>query len=232
MRREILDEVGALLLESFAGGEWGRVRVEVVRAQPGGEPVVANVDVEEIVGDEARVEEAFGGRAARALVAALAKATEALCAIEDVALEDVGGGTFVRLGDRFEFLPGLVRAPSPRFDRERDDLVGKLRAKNEALAPGDREATLVGTFARAPRTWAWGASNPHLPAEVRRASAALVDALPDRDLWEVSTPVFATDEATAWALAAFVCDRSRGAGVRVDKRDDGLVFYLLAGPGR
>ena len=40
MRREILDDVGALLREQLAASEWGRVLVEVVRGADG-EPAVA-----------------------------------------------------------------------------------------------------------------------------------------------------------------------------------------------
>ena len=88
-------------------------------------------------------------------------------------------------------------------------------------------ATLIGTFAPASRTWGWGGTNPHAPDAVRRASARLVDDVVDRDMWELSTPVFATDEVTAWALAAFVCDRASGDGVYCSPDDEGLVFVLL-----
>jgi hypothetical protein len=88
-------------------------------------------------------------------------------------------------------------------------------------------ATLIGTFAPASRTWGWGASNPHVPEMVRRASARLVDEVLDRDMWELSTPVFATDESTAWALAAFVCDRAGGDGVLCSPEGEGRVFILL-----
>ena len=46
-------------------------------------------------------------------------------------------------------------------------------------------------------------------------------------MWELSTPVFAADEATAWALAALVCDRAGGDGVCCSRKSDGLVFLLL-----
>lgn len=225
--------------------------VQVVRA-PGGEPAVAGIDVEEIVGDEDEVDRAFNSPEVRGLLPTLAKATEALCAIEDVELEDVGGGTFVRLSDGFGWLPGLVRTPSVEFDRERDALVARMQAKNEALRLrfasagveldfesstvrwmagarpiGSARATLIGTFARAPRTWAWAWSNPNAAESVRRESAALTDALSERSLWEIATPVFATDEPTAWALAAFLCDRAAADGVYRLARDDGGLFVLL-----
>jgi hypothetical protein len=255
LRREILDDVGALLKEQLAADQWGRVLVEVQRG-PGGEPAVAHIDVEEIVGDEARVEAVFGGDGMRPVLPVLAKAAEALCGLDGLELDDVRGGTFVRLGDEgFAWLPALVHTPSARFDRERDAVVAGLRAKNDWLeaelgvtregsheadlargtivftppgrAPIRARATLVGTFAPATRTWGWGGSNPHVPEPIRRASAELADAVADRGMWELSTPTFATDESTAWALAALVCDRLGGDGIFCGPENDGLVFLLL-----
>jgi hypothetical protein len=253
LRADILADVGAILGEQLAADAWGRVQVEVVRG-PDGEPVVAGIDVEEIVGDEARVDEAFGGEGARAVVPMLAKATEALCALDGVLLEDVRGGTFIHRidGEGFAWLPGLVRAPSPALDDERDALLAALREKNEALrarfasdaieldaeartlrwslagrVTATAQATLLGTYSRAPRTWAWAWSHPGLPDEMKRASSALTDAIPTRGIWEISTPVFATDEATAWTIAALVCDRAKGDGVQRLAQEDGAVFVLV-----
>jgi len=255
LRAEILDEVGALLRDQLAAGEWGRVLVEVVRDE-GGQPVVAGIDVEDIVGDEARVDAVFGGEAMRPVLPVLAKATEALCGLEDVELDDVRGGTFLRQPDgAFVWLPGLVHMPSASLDRQWDELVARLRDKTGllearvALSRHDREdvdverqtivfssaghprvvarATLIGTYSRAARTFAWGGYGKNLPEAARRASAELADALPDRDMWEISTPVFAADEPTAWALAALVCDRAAGEGVHCSPHDEGLVFLLL-----
>jgi hypothetical protein len=251
LRREILSDLTPLLHDEFAADAWGRALVEVLRT-PSGEIVVAGIDVEEIVGDETKVDAVFGGVAARALLPTLAKATEALCALDGVDLEDVRGGTFVRMDEGFAWLPGLVRAPSRRLDRERDALVALVREKNEALRArfdadrveldveglrcrwlsgirqiGVARATALGTFARAPRTWAWAWHHPSLAEPVRSACSALTDALDERDLWEISTPAFATDESTAWALAAYVCDRANADGVRAIARDDGILFVLL-----
>ncbi|HZU83265.1 MAG TPA: hypothetical protein VE987_10130 [Polyangiaceae bacterium] len=251
MRREILDELRPLLLDELAGDGWGRALVEVVRA-PGGDAVVAGIEVEEIVGDEAHVDAVFGGDAARALLPVIARATEALCALEGVDLDSVRGGTFVRAGEGFAWMPGLVRAPSLRLDRERDALVASLRDKNERLRArfeadrleldveasrlrwraggrelGSARATLIGTFARGPRTWAWAWDNPSVPASAQRASAALTDALPERDLWEITSPSFHTDEPTAWALSALVCARAGGDGVQRMARPDGALFVLV-----
>jgi hypothetical protein len=254
LRAEILGDVGALLDEHLAGGEWGRLLVEVVRG-PDGAPVVAGVDVEEIVGDEARVDAAFGGEGVRGLLPVLAKASEALCGLEGVELEDVCGGTFVRRASGgFAWLPGLVRTPSASFDGQRDGAIAAVREKNGRLeipfgapASGRIEVdllagtalvetgrgfvrarpTLLGTFATAARTWAWGAYSPHVPEGVKRASAALTDGWADRSMWEVSTPVFASDEATAWAIAAVVCQGVGGDAVCCGAEADGLVFLLL-----
>lgn len=256
--RGILDDVGELLEEHLAGAEWGRLLVEVVPG-PHGDPVVANIDVEEIVGDEARVDAVFGSPAMREVLPVLAKASEALCGLEGVDLEEVRGGTFVRLREGgFVWLPALVHTPSSAFDAQRDAAVSALRTKNEGLglaygqpsagkveadlarevasieipgrAPLRAKATLIGTFVPAARTWGWGSSNPHLPGEVRAASAAIVDGIPDYGvMWELSTPVFPTDEATAWAIAALVCDRAGGSGVCCGREPEGSVFLLLRG---
>jgi len=256
LRGEILAEVGPLLTEQLAADEWGRVLVEVVRDERG-EPVVAGIDVEDIVGDEGRVDAVFGSEAMRPVLPVLAKATEALCGLHDVELDDVRGGTFLRQrSGGFVWLPGLVHMPSASLDAQWDDLVAKLRAKSEALEGRwglsrsyDREdvdvegetivfssgghprvrarATLIGTYSRMSRAFAWGGYSHNLPEPARRASAALADALPDRDMWEISTPVFAADEPTAWALAALVCERLAGDGVHASRRDEGLVFLLL-----
>jgi hypothetical protein len=260
LRREILDDVGALLDEQLAGGEWGRLLVEVVRG-PDGEPIVAAIDVEEIVGDEARVDAAFGGESVRALLPMLAKSSEALCGLEGVDLEDVRGGTFIRRREGgYAWLPGRVRTPSGPFDAHRDEVVSRAREKNERLGiefgspvrghldadlvrgeavietrDGSRlraHATLLGTFAPATRTWGWGSSNPHLPELVRRASAAVVDGILDRSMWELSTPVFETDESTAWAIASLVCERAGGDAICCGPDPGGSVFLLLTDPRR
>src|ERR1019366_6677668 len=138
MRREILDDVGAILREELAAGEWGRVLVEVVRG-PDGAPVVSGIDVDELFGDEARVDETFGGEGVRGVLPVLAKAVEALCALDELDLDDVRGGTFVRMPDeRFGWLPSLVRAPRQRSNghrsRSREGSVAGLRPRSDARA--------------------------------------------------------------------------------------------------
>jgi hypothetical protein len=228
----------------------------VVRDGDLGEPAVAGIDVEDIVGDEARVDAVFGEESARALLPVLAKATEALCGLEGVELDDVRGGTFIRQrAGGFAWLPGLVHLPSPAFEEARDALVAELRAKHAAVearfalgaqdgyevdlgrerivfsaggeARVEARATLIATFSRAARSWAWGGYNKNLPEPVRAAAAALADAVPDRDMWEVSTPVFPADESTAWVLAALVCARCGGETVHASPVEEGLAFLLL-----
>lgn len=255
MRREILAEMSELFHGQLAAEEWGRVLVEVGR-NDAGEPIVEGMDVEDIVGDEARIDAVFGDDAMQPLLPVLAKATEALCELEGVELDDVGGGTFLRQrAGGFGWLPGLVHLPSNALEAQWDELVAKLDAKNSALeeryaighhdrydvdveketivfssggkARVEARATLIGTFSRMSRTFGWGGSNKHLPDAVRRVSAGLVDSILERDMWEISTPLFAADEGTAWALAALVCDRAGGEGVYRSPYEGGLVFLLL-----
>ncbi len=255
LRREILDDLAGLLHAELAAEAWGRVLVEVVRGDDG-EPAVAGVDVEDIVGDEAAVDAAFEPEHVRPFLPVLAKATEALCGLEGVALEDVRGGTFLRRGEGgFAWLPGLVHLPSAALESAWDQVTSALRTKQAGLeerfairahdrydadlerqeivfprggAPRVRaRATLVGTFSLAARTWAWGGSNENLSPAIRAASAALADGILERDMWELSTPVFALDEATAWAICAFVCDRTGGEGLWCYENRGGLVFLLL-----
>jgi len=255
LRAEILEEVGEMLRERFAGDEWGRALVEVVRGDDG-EPLVAGIDVEEIVGDEARVDAAFADDSARPLLPVLAKATEALCEMEGVELDDVRGGTFLRQrGGGLGWLAGLVHLPSNALEASWDAVVADLERRNAALEErfsiGHYErydvdvekqtivfssggqprvvarATLIGTWAKGSRTFGWGGSNRHLPEAVRKVSAELIDGILERDMCELSTPVFATDEATSWALAALVCQKAGGDGVYRSPYEGGVVFLLL-----
>lgn len=254
-RRQILHELTPLLEETFVAAEWGRLLVRVTRVVSGGPWVVEGLDVEELLGDEARVEQAFHGEAARASLPALAAATETLCALEGVDVALVDGGTFIRMGiDGFAFLPGLVRTPSASFDRQREALLvahdhasqaiwrehglegATFRADHDdgtfVFVRGDQivaKGTLavIGTFNKAERQWAWGANNPTLTPEARARSAALIDSIPDRSLWEISTPAFTTDEGTARALAALVWSEAGGAATLALARGEGTIFLLL-----
>ena len=127
------------------------------------------------------------------------------------------------LGEKNERLRARFSA-----DRVELDVDGKtLRWLSRSKGVGSAQATLVGTFARAARTWAWAWSNPTAAESVRQAAAALTDALEEREMWEISTPTFATDEPTAWALAALVCHRSGADGVQRIAHDGGALFVLV-----
>ena len=152
------------------------------------------------------------------------------------------------------FLPGLVTAPSPAFASQRAAVVAELKARavelserfgvgRDAAVAADVEAgrceiqrggqtvassalTLIGSFSRPHRSWVWAAHNPTLPAAARRSCSQALDAMPDRSAWEVSTPGFATDEPTAWALAGWVA-RTRGwIALRLEV-DDGFIVVGL-----
>ncbi len=253
-RAGILEELRGLFAAAFAWETWGRLLVHVDVVEDG-RPVVVDVAVEDIVGDEARLAAAFEGPEVRASLPAVARAVEALVAIDALELEALGGGTFVRTSDdQVAFLPGLVRSPSATFDRSRDEVVARGRARDASLAarfglgadarlvpsPGGRarvrredrdvavgEAVVLGTFSRPRRSFVWAATNPSLPEDERRACSALLDAMPQRDSWEIATFGFATDEPTAAALCAWVCDTLGGDGVvRVDG-DGGPIFVLV-----
>lgn len=256
LRREVLDDVGSLFFEHLAAQQWGRVLVEIT-ADDAGQPVVAGMEVEDVVGDEGVVDAAFGNEpTVRPLLPVLAKAIEALCGLEDVELERVAGGTFLRqVGGSFEWLPGLVHMPSAALERVWDEVTARLKAKQGALedryglghfagyeldlekeriafrgqgrATVQGRATLIGSFSHGSRSWAWGAHNKNLPEHVRAASAKLIDDIAERDMWELSTPIFGTDEATAWALCALVCEQAKGEGVYRGRNGESAVFVLL-----
>jgi hypothetical protein len=256
LRREILGDVGGLLGEHLAASEWGRVLVET-STDAAGQHIVAEMEVEDIVGDESRIDAAFAHEpTVRPLLPVLARAIEALCGLDGVDLERVTGATFLRQPDgSFEWLPGLVHMPSAALERVWDEVSAELKSRHASLedrfglgtfdgyeldleheriawsgrgrAGVEGRATLIGSFSFGSRSWAWGAHNPNLPPHVRTASAALVDGILDRDMWELSTPIFGADEATAWALCAFVCAQTHAQGVYRGRSGESAVFVLL-----
>ena len=259
----LLAELSEMLHRYFAFDEYGRLSVEVDAPASGDvasaeAPVVKDVVVDQLVGDESAVEKAFASAEMHALVPALARAVQALCLMEGAELALVGGGTFVHAApDGIAFLPGLVRAPSPSFERRCDEALAAMRARaaeletmmrltESAAAESDMvEGTVlfsaggvpiarakqivIGSFSRPHRSWVWGGDNPSLVPEARRRSKALLDAIPDRAPWEVSTPGFATDEPTAWALSAWVAHLGGLEAIfRVPAGSDGFVVLGLS----
>lgn len=152
------------------------------------------------------------------------------------------------------FVAGRVRATSPEVERARVSLGEWLRERDDVLAQrfalgADRDVradmesgtvelrvrgavvargtqVVLGTFSARRRSWVWGAHNPSLEASARLRAAALLDGLPDRAPWEISTPGFTIDEPTAWTLAALVARHHDLDGVlRVDVPDEGFVLF-------
>jgi hypothetical protein len=251
-RDEILAELASVFEEELALGSWGRLLVEVAR-DPTGALRVADVVVEEIVGDEAEVERCFESRAAGHVMQGMPVILEALFALEvDADLERLSGGTFVRVdtdeGRSVAFLPGLVRAPSVAFDRVREEVLraakerdltsrhglaqtkvetdmesGALAFVRDGATIARGEQVVLGSFERGARSWVWAAQNPSLVAAARERSAALLDAMPDRSAWEITTPGLVTDEPTSWALAWWVALQNDLEGVVRVTTPDGYV---------
>ncbi len=255
-QQSLLAEVGTLLHDYFALSEWGRLLIEVEPNEQG-QLSVGELFVDEIVGDEARVEQAFGSDEARALVPALAQAVATMVAAEGADLALVRGGTWLRRGEGAEiaFLPGLVRAPSRELDQcwedvlartreglakldrdfgfgagvsvETDMLLGTVRFVRAGQLVAEGQQIVLGSFSLPHRSWVWGAHNPTLAPEARARARELLDAMPQRAAWEISTPGFACDAATAWALGAWVV---HSAGVMGPLRvDAGSGSFVLLG---
>jgi len=92
---------------------------------------------------------------------------------------------------------------------------------------------VIGSFSRAHRSWVWGGDNPSLSPEARKRCKALLDSLPDRAPWEITTPGFPTDEPTAWALGAWVAHLGGLEGTfRVAAGSSGFVVLGLSGVER
>jgi hypothetical protein len=152
----------------------------------------------------------------------------------------------------FGFLPGLVHAPSDGFERLAEERVPRVLARQDALhrrgvaerfdldliagqITFEREgggtitarALLLGTFAQAACTWVWAWANPSLPPAVTVPARELCDAFPRRDLWEISTPQFASDPGTAWALSAIFAEEAGAEAIYRAPHPGGLVFLLL-----
>lgn len=250
LRREILTELSPLFVEGLASHAWGRLLVHTER-RPDGSLRVRDLELDDIVGPEADIERAMSAEETRAMLPILADAVDALASTWDVAIDEVGGGTFVRDdAGAFHHLPALVRAPSRFVDDQRDaalawstDAFTALRLPDSAsLEEVDAEegravfvdgsakrelpCVVLATFVRASWTFAWAHANPSLPEAARVRCHDVLDAFVDRSVWEVSTPQLATDEATAWALAAIVA-RDRGFAPLAVRQPQGTLFLLL-----
>jgi hypothetical protein len=88
---------------------------------------------------------------------------------------------------------------------------------------------LLGSFSRAPRTWAWAFSNPSVPPNGARRCRETLDRVSPRDMWEISTPQFATDEPSCAALVAVVARSVSATGVLRFSHPDGLIYVLVDG---
>lgn len=252
-----------MITNELAGDAWSRLLVTTLRTDDG-ELAVGDVDVEGIVDDDA-VDRAFQSAGARDAMLALRAACEALAVLAGLDVDDVGGGTFFRAaGGALEHLPGLVRTPSAAFDAEREAALAWVSARNEALRArasmhdprvvygldleagtvrfareGEPGLTLpaapLATFEPHRATLAWLGQNPHAPPAAKARAARLVDALLDRSVWEISTPLFQTDEPSAFALAAFVAMKNDAAGLlRIEEAErpglPGAWIYVVVGP--
>jgi hypothetical protein len=253
-RREILDGVSEIFLEQLAANEWGRLLVHTQRDEAG-TLMVTDVDVEDIVGSEARVNQVFESPEMRDVLPLLARTTEALTLLGETDPDNVQGGTFIRLGaSSFGFLPGLVRTPSAAMERLRDAVLPIARARQERLEAAlsfaerydvDLEAgtisfegggrklsasvVLLGSFSTVSCQFYWGYSHEGIPPTVQNACRVLVDAVPQRDMWELTTKFFATDLGTSTQLAMIVAQANGWDGVYASPQDGGTALLLVKG---
>ena len=253
---ELLRDLAPLFRDRLAAEHWGRLLVGTQRREQGDGFRVVSLDVEDIFGDEEKIEAAFGQDGPHDLLPMLARATETLASLRNISLDEAEGGTFLQsdLG-AWAWLPGLVRTPSQGLERTRDDTLARLRERHarlpfslgrvhradvdvakqfvrfygdEARLLGEASTLLLGSFSSRSHQWCWAwAAHDALPPNVRQACKDTVDHILDRDLWELSTEQFATDEATVWALSAFVCVRTSSEGVFRVVQPGGAIYLLL-----
>lgn len=100
-----------------------------------GEFRIRDLHIEDVVGDEKRIEEALRSPELFPLLPVLAQACVTLCALAGVDPEAVEGGTFLRdpEGDQFHFLPGLVRTPSEGFGHLCQERLGPAMERQGAM---------------------------------------------------------------------------------------------------
>lgn len=223
LRGEILDALAPVMFEVFAAHAWGRILVATTRRSDA--LVVASIDVDDVLGPDGDIESAMGSPEVLGSLEGLARAIDTLVSTHDLDVDVVGGGTLLRRGPPeagFGFLPGLVRAPSAGFERRRDALgAAETRSGENAL----RGAIPFGTFAKESVTFTHAWANPSTPSEGVKAARRVCDEFPDRSLWEIATPQFATDLETGWALTRVVAQAVGGTPVRHDT-DEGTIFGI------
>jgi hypothetical protein len=253
-RREILEGVSEVFLEQLAASEWGRLLVRTQRDEEGALQVT-DVDVEDIVGDEAQIERIFGGPGMQDVLPLLARTTEALTLLGETDPDLVEGGTFIRIDSKtFGFLPGLVRTPSASMERLRDSALPIARARQDRLETylsfaerydvdleagaitfegGGRklegQVVLLGSYSEISCQFYWGYSHEGIPESVQNRCRALVDAVPQRDMWELTTKFFATDLGTSMQLAMLIAQANGWDGVYPSPQDGGIALMLVNG---
>ncbi len=224
LRQELLAELGPVFFEAFAAHAWGRILVEIIHH--GDDLLVSSIDVDDVIGPERDIERAMGSADVQSALPALARAVATLVVTHEIELDAVGGGTFLRFGEPeegFGFLPGLVRAPSAGFEKRRDALPRATSVSGEEALRG---SVPFGTFAPSSVTFTHAWANPTAPSDAAKRARRACDDFPDRSLWEISTPQFATDLPTAWALTRIVAESVGGVAVR-HETDEGTLFGIL-----
>ena len=113
------------------------------RRGPDGAPVVAGIDVEELFGDEARVDAVFDGDGIRAVLPVLAKAVEALCALDELDARGRARRNVRAHAERALRLargprPGSQRSPRRRARRAPGQAASEERRIPRALRPSPR----------------------------------------------------------------------------------------------
>lgn len=258
-RADILREVSALLRDQLALAAWGRLLIELAPGADGAlrvsdvtvEEIVDEAAVDGAFGSE--VAKVLVPGLADVVTALL------VIDDVDVTLVGGGTFVHRGDRDPAEvaFLPGLVHAPSAAFDARReaiaaftaalaetteerlgtrrgaslstDMVLGTFEAKKQDAVVARGQQVVLGSFARAQRSWVWGAHNPSLAEQARARCAALLDAAPERQCWELSTAGFTTDASTAWALAGWIAEVSRLVGLTRIETSDGFVVLGVRG---